>query len=160
VEVFVASQKSAGDSGEGKRETRSLNCFHASRFLDHGKFFLSRTNFPATKDAMFQYVASAKDKPWQAGPYDGVELMVLHKNEKTGGVVVLRKFKAGTHVPAHTHPDANEHVYILSGEWVEEDVSYTTGAFFFAPRGQKHGPHFARTEVISVTMFDGPLTIV
>jgi len=36
-----------------------------------------------------------KDKAWQPGPYEGVELMVLHKHESTRGVVVLRKFKAG-----------------------------------------------------------------
>ena len=109
---------------------------------------------------MFQYVALAKDKSWQPGPYAGVELMVLHKNEATGGVAVLRKFKAGTTVPAHIHPQANEFAYVLSGEWVESDVTYSTGAFFFAPKGERHGPHHARTEVISLTLFDGPLTVV
>src|SRR5689334_16480470 len=108
---------------------------------------------------MFPYITLAKEKTWQPGPYEGVDLLVLHKNEKTGGVTVLRKFKAGTHIPAHTHPEANESAYILSGEWVESDVTYTAGTFFFAPRGQKHGPHFAKTEVISLTTFDGPLTI-
>ena len=57
---------------------------------------------------MFPYVSLAKDKQWQPGPYPGVELMVLHKNESSGGVAVLRKFDAGVTVPAHTHPLANE----------------------------------------------------
>jgi quercetin dioxygenase-like cupin family protein len=48
---------------------------------------------------------------------------------------------------------------VLSGEWEESGVSYTTGAFFFAPRGVRHGPHVAKTEVISLTVFDGPLTV-
>lgn len=109
---------------------------------------------------MFQYVALAREKSWQPGPYEGVELMVLHKNEVTGGVVVLRKFKAGITVPAHIHPQANEHAYVLSGEWEESGVIYTAGAFFFAPKGELHGPHLARTEVISLTLFDGPLTVV
>jgi hypothetical protein len=52
---------------------------------------------------MFTYVALAKDKAWQPGPYEGVELMILHKHEATGGLVVLRKFKAGHTIPAHTH---------------------------------------------------------
>jgi hypothetical protein len=47
-----------------------------------------------------------KDKAWPPGPYEGVELMILRKHESTGGVVVLRKFKAGHTIPAH--PDANE----------------------------------------------------
>ena len=44
---------------------------------------------------MFPCVALTKDKVWQPGPYENVELMVLQKNESTGGVVVLRKFKTG-----------------------------------------------------------------
>jgi len=108
---------------------------------------------------MFQYVALAKEKSWQPGPYPGVELMILRKDPESGGVAVLRKFAAGVTVPAHTHPDANEFVYILSGEWEESGVTYTSGTFFYAPKGQQHGPHVARTEVISFTQFDGPLTV-
>src|SRR5687767_8107146 len=101
---------------------------------------------------MFPYVSLAREQQWQPGPYAGVELMILHKNEQTGGLTVLRKFKEGTTVPAHTHPQASEFVYILSGEWVEEEKTYGPGSFFFAPRGQKHGPHHARTEVLSLTL--------
>ena len=108
---------------------------------------------------MFSYVAHQKDKSWQPGPYPGVELMLLHKNEQTGGVTVLRKFAAGMTIPAHIHPLANESVYVLSGEWEESGVIHRPGAFFFAPRGERHGPHVARTEVISLTVFDGPLTV-
>ena len=109
---------------------------------------------------MFPYIAVAKDKSWQTGPYGGVELLVLHNNDSTGGLTVLRKFKAGTTVPAHTHPQANEFAYILAGEWEESGVTYAPGTFFFAPKGEKHGPHHAKSDVISLTMFDGPLTVV
>jgi quercetin dioxygenase-like cupin family protein len=108
---------------------------------------------------MFQYIALAESKEWQPGPYPGVELLTLHKNATTGGVTVLRKFDAGATIPAHVHAQANEFAFVLSGQWEEEGVVYSTGAFFFAPRGQRHGPHVARTEVISLTIFDGPLTV-
>jgi quercetin dioxygenase-like cupin family protein len=108
---------------------------------------------------MFPYVASQEGKQWMAGPYPGVELIVLHKNEATGGVTVLRKFHAGVTVPAHIHKQANEFAYVLSGEWEESGVSYSAGTFFFAPRGSAHGPHVAKSEVISLTIFDGPLTV-
>jgi quercetin dioxygenase-like cupin family protein len=110
-------------------------------------------------EVMFPYVALTKDGAWQPGAYEGVELMILHQREDTGGLVVLRKFKAGSTIPAHTHPEANEWAYVLSGEWEESGTTYTTGALFFAPKGTRHGPHVARTEVISLTMFDGPLTV-
>lgn len=86
--------------------------------------------------------------------------MVLHKNETTGGVTVLRKFLAGITVPAHIHPQANEHAYVISGQWEESGTVYGPGTFFFAPKGELHGPHLARTEVLSLTHFDGPLTVV
>jgi len=108
---------------------------------------------------VFPYAALEQDKLWQPGPYAGVELKVLHRDEKTGGVVVLRKFHAGITVPAHVHPLANEHAYVLSGEWEESGVTYGPGAFFHAPKGERHGPHTARTEVLSLTIFDGPLTV-
>ena len=109
---------------------------------------------------MFPYIVLSKDRAWEAGPYAGVELLVLNKNQDTGGVTVLRKFAAGMTVPAHVHPDANESVYILSGEWEESGVVYTSGTFFHAPKGKPHGPHVARTEVISLTILDGPLTVI
>lgn len=108
---------------------------------------------------MFPYVALAADKTWQPGPYPGVELMILHRHDATGGVTVLRRFKAGTVVPAHAHPLSNEFAYVLSGDWEESEVIYKPGTFFFAPKGERHGPHVAKTEVVSLTMFDGPLTV-
>jgi hypothetical protein len=30
---------------------------------------------------------------------------------------------------------------------------------FYALRSEAHGPHVARTEVVSLTVFDGPLTV-
>ncbi len=108
---------------------------------------------------MFQYIALEQDRPWQPGPYPGVELKVLHRDETTGGVTVLRRFRAGVNVPAHTHPLANETAYVLLGEWEEDGVVHGPGTCFFAPRGERHGPHVARTEVISLTVFDGPLTV-
>ena len=109
--------------------------------------------------SMFPYTTLVQDNEWKTGPYEGVELKVLRKDEATGGVTVLRKFHAGATIPAHIHPDANETAYVLSGEWEESGEIYTAGALFYAPRGQAHGPHVARTEVVSLTIFDGPLTV-
>lgn len=109
---------------------------------------------------MFPKLIPPGEISWKPGPYPGVELALLHRNEATGGLTVLRKFLAGTTVPAHIHPEANESVYVLSGEWEESGVAYGPGTFFFAAKGQPHGPHVARGEVISLTIFDGPLTVV
>lgn len=108
---------------------------------------------------MFPHIASSTPAKWLPGPYEGVELMPLRKDPDTGGVTVLRKFSAGTTVPAHIHPEADESVYILEGQWNEDGVVYGPGTYFHVPKGQPHGPHVAVTEVVSLTLFSGPLTV-
>ena len=108
---------------------------------------------------MFPVTKPSGTGTWQPGPYPGVELLVLRRDEATGGVTVLRKFHAGVTVPAHTHPAAAESVYVLAGEWDEDGQVYGPGTYFHVPRGIRHGPHVARTEVLSLTTFDGPLTV-
>lgn len=49
---------------------------------------------------------------------------------------------------------------MLSGEWDESGVIHRPGTLFHAPKGIPHGPHVAKTEVKSLTLFDGPLTVV
>ena len=76
---------------------------------------------------MFQYIAQELEKPWILGPYEGVQLKILHKDEETGSVVVLRKFEAGIEVPAHIHPLANEGL-MCSQESGRNPTSFTRKA--------------------------------
>jgi hypothetical protein len=48
---------------------------------------------------------------------------------------------------------------VLAGDWEESGTIHTVGALFFALKSTRHGPHIARTEMISLTIFDGPLTV-
>lgn len=108
---------------------------------------------------MFPITIPSEQGTWIPGPYPGVELRILRRDDASGGVTVLRRFHAGVTVPAHTHPEAAESVYVLSGEWDEDGVVHGPGTYFHVPRGVRHGPHRARTEVLSLTVFDGPLTV-
>ena len=91
---------------------------------------------------MFQYVALVADKEWRPGPYPGVQL----------------NLQAGATVPEHIHPLANEHTYVIAEQWERTGITHGPGSFFFAPGGALHGPHFAKTEQLSLAHFDGPLT--
>ena len=83
----------------------------------------------------------------------GASLAVLNwDDDQAADVLMVRQaYLAGN--------SDKKQAYVLSGEWVEEDVTYGPGTCFFAPKGERHGPHHARTEVISLTIFDGPLTV-
>ncbi len=108
---------------------------------------------------MFPSAQTLEAMTWIPGPYPGVELAILERHPETGGVTVLRKFHSGITVPAHSHPAADEWVCVISGEWVEDEQTYGPGSILQCPRGVRHGPHHARTEVLSLTRFNGPLTV-
>ncbi|MBT5168331.1 MAG: hypothetical protein HOI15_01905 [Opitutales bacterium] len=72
----------------------------------------------------------------------------------------MRKFKAGVTILAQIHPKANKWDYTLSGEWKESEKTYTKGTLFHASKGEAHSPYVAKAEVVSLTFFDGPLTIM
>src|SRR5256712_12621676 len=94
----------------------------------------------ALDEAMFPYVTLAKDKSWQRGPYEGVELLVLHKNEATGGETIHRKLRQGLIVAARPHPLAHQDRHVLSREWEDGGAGFTTRPVFFPPQSGRHGP--------------------
>ena len=114
---------------------------------------------------MFPMVRLPNSASWEPGPYPGVEFAALSHDPATGARFLLRRFAPGTVIPAHRHhvaPLAHfppESVVILKGKWIEGNVEYGPGSFFHAPKNTVHGPHRAEKEVVSVTWYDGPLTV-
>ena len=90
--------------------------------------------------------------------YEGVELKIPHKNEANCGMVVQGNFRAGKSIPPHTRPLANERDWILAGEWEGSDATYMPGIVLCARKRVQHAPHVAKSELVSHTIFDGPLT--
>src|SRR6185369_15852254 len=123
-------------------------------------------------------------KSWQPGSYEDVELMILQKHESTGGVVVLRKFKARHTILAHTaftgvSPSASRSIpmicsspnllflivlllflrsrtLLLSRPLSGSQVK--SGVIYTrgVPKGVRHGPHGSHQP----DHFDGPLTVM
>ncbi|MCX6947271.1 MAG: cupin domain-containing protein [Verrucomicrobia bacterium] len=108
---------------------------------------------------MFPTIRLPNTTMWEPGPYPGVEFAHLSHDSSNGARFLLRKFAAGTSVPAHRHPQASESVVILKGKWIEGNVEYGPGSFLHAPKNTVHGPHRAEKEVVSVTWYDGPFTV-
>ena len=108
---------------------------------------------------MFPTIRLPNTTLWEPGPYPGVEFAALSHDPATGARFLLRRFAPGTTIPAHRHPETAESVVVLKGKWVEGKVAYGPGSFFHAPKNPVHGPHTAENEVISVTWYDGPLSV-
>jgi len=108
---------------------------------------------------MFPTIRLPNTTLWEPGPFPGVAFAALSHDAATGGRFLLRRFAPGTTIPAHRHPETSESVVVLKGKWIEGKVAYGPGSFFYAPKNTVHGPHTAENEVISVTWYDGPLSV-
>ena len=103
------------------------------------------------KRIMFPSATLAENKNWQPGPYPGSNCSSCTRTKPPAGQR-LRNFKpAPLFPPTPIRRPTNSPM--SSGEW-EESASLPP-AHFFAPRGTQHGPHVARTEVISLRYLTG-----
>jgi quercetin dioxygenase-like cupin family protein len=89
--------------------------------------------------------------------FPGVSMRGIHEDKKSGGMTVMTRLEPGASIPAHTHTKADETVFVISGDFIEEEIAYGPGSFFAAPAGSAHGPHGSRTGCVVLTTFSAPL---
>jgi anti-sigma factor ChrR (cupin superfamily) len=76
---------------------------------------------------MYQTKVRESQLPWADLGMPGVTMKVLHKDEATGAMAVLTRLEPGAVIPAHWHTQADETVYVLEGDFVEDGESYGPG---------------------------------
>ena len=89
-----------------------------------------------------------------------VKEKVIWEDEKTGAKMALIKFPAGIPDKLHSHPEADQFVYCLSGE-AETDAGEKIsleGKFFYFAKGERHGASKMLKETIALFYWDGPPT--
>ena len=97
----------------------------------------------ATVSAKEAEVRTATDHKWEANPaVAGAESSVLWGDPKTGAYAALRRVKAGTVLPRHTHSE-NQKVISIAGT-IALDIegigakSVGAGSYVFIPKGLAH----------------------
>ena len=88
-----------------------------------------------------------------------VKQKLLWKDEKTGATWALIKFPVGVADRLHTHPEANQFSFPLSGEVEMADgsiVELNGKAASITLKGEKHGRTNFTKETISLFYWDGP----
>jgi quercetin dioxygenase-like cupin family protein len=106
---------------------------------------------------MYSATVDTAKLPWVAIDFSGVSMRVIHEDKKSGGMTVMTRLEPGASIPAHIHTRADETVFVISGDFIEESVEYGPGSFFAAPAGVPHGPHRSRTGCVVLTTFSAPL---
>jgi len=89
--------------------------------------------------------------------FPGVTVQLLSGDGMAGGMYILTTMAPGSAIPAHKHTNANEFVYVVSGDFVEAGKSYRQGTIFFGAAGTPHGPHSTATGCVVLTHYSGPL---
>jgi anti-sigma factor ChrR (cupin superfamily) len=86
------------------------------------------------------HIIDAVHMPWQPGPFPGVEVKVLYKDDATGMSTMLVKIAPGGKIPLHEHIDL-EQSYVLEGSLEDHDGAVTAGNFCWRDPGSIHVAH-------------------
>jgi anti-sigma factor ChrR (cupin superfamily) len=97
---------------------------------------------------------------WTPLDFPGVAMKTLRQEARTGGMTVMTRMQPGATLPAHSHTRADETVYVLQGDFVEDGIAYGPGSFFAGAAGSLHGPHHSEGGCVLLTTFSGPLDFV
>ncbi len=105
----------------------------------------------------YQRTVNAEDIAWQPLDFPGVAMKVVRNDEGTGQMTVLTRMNSGAEIPAHYHTYADETVYVLEGDFVEDGKSYAPGSFFVGKAKTTHGPHQTQAGCLLLTTFSAEL---
>ncbi len=106
---------------------------------------------------MYQVKVREVDVEWTPLEIPGVRIKVLHKETTSGAMTVMTHMEAGAVIPAHWHSKADETVYVLDGDFVEDGVSYERGSYFQGKARTTHGPHSSIHGCTVLTHFSADL---
>jgi quercetin dioxygenase-like cupin family protein len=106
---------------------------------------------------MYERIIDTGSLDWSPLEFDGVSIRVLHRVESTGALTVMTRMAPGSAIPAHWHGAADETVFVLEGDFIEDGTSYGPGHFFIGPAGTPHGPHRTSGGCVLLTTFSAEL---
>lgn len=109
---------------------------------------------------MYQIKLDTAALPWSPTPWPGVSTKVLEPANATGGMTGMTRLDAGSSIPAHLHTRADQMVFVVEGDLVEDGVTYGPGAFLVVKAGTPHGPHRSSGGCVLLTTYYGPPDMV
>jgi quercetin dioxygenase-like cupin family protein len=104
---------------------------------------------------MYDRIFVAQDEDPITPGFAGVAIRVLVGNLQNSSTVFDNK--AGARIPAHRHSLADEFVYVIAGDFIEDGKTYGAGTAFWCKAGSIHGPHESTAGCKLITYFSAPL---
>jgi len=90
----------------------------------------------------------------------GVSMKILYTDAGTGGMAVLTRMEPGATIPRHSHTHADEKVYVLEGDFIEEGEAFGPGSYFVGKAKTTHGPHQTEQGCLVLTHFSAEFDFV
>ena len=109
---------------------------------------------------MYDQKRHAPSIEWSPLDFSGVSMKPLWADPRTGGQTVMTRMEPGAEIPAHSHTAADETVFVVEGDFVEDGISYGPGSFFVGSVGTSHGPHRTHGGCVLLTTFSSTLDFV
>lgn len=97
---------------------------------------------------------------WLPLDFPGVSMKTLYNDSRTGGMTVMTRMQPGSTIPAHRHTAADETVFVVEGDFLEDGQAYGPGSFFVGSAGTDHGPHGTANGCVLLTTFSAPLDFI
>jgi quercetin dioxygenase-like cupin family protein len=92
---------------------------------------------------------------WSPADSSGISMKTLHHNESTGAMTGMTRLAAGSSIPAHSHTHADQTVFVIEGDLIDDGVSYGPGTFLVVKAGSPHGPHGTSDGCVLLTTYSG-----
>ena len=104
---------------------------------------------------MYQIKLDTSALPWSPTGWPGVSMKMLQQVESTGVMTGMMRMEAGSSIPAHSHTHADQAVFVIEGDLIEEGVTYGPGSFLLAKAGTPHGPHGSSSGCVLLSTYFG-----
>jgi quercetin dioxygenase-like cupin family protein len=86
----------------------------------------------------------------------GISMKMLHQDPSSGAMTAMTQLAAGSSIPAHRHTHADQTVFVLEGDLIDNGATYGPGSFFVVKAGSPHGPHGSARGCVLLTTYNGP----
>ena len=105
---------------------------------------------------MYQTKLDTSALPWSPTGWPGVSMKMLQQVESSGGGMIgMMRMEAGSSIPAHSHTHADQAVFVIEGDLIDEGVTYGPGSFLVAKAGTPHGPHSSSGGCVLLSTYFG-----
>lgn len=112
----------------------------------------SDLKLPFNMDKSKQLVIYTKEQTWLDSPTSQVKRKPLEREkEESGQVTSIVEYKPGAHFKEHSHPQGEE-IFVLSGEFADENGRYPKGTYIRNPPGSSHSPFSEKGCVLFVKL--------